>query len=566
MATKEIKFGLDAREQILHGINRFSDAIKLTLGPKGRNVVITKGLETPYITKDGASVAKEIALENRFQNMAIKMLKEVTSQTTEAVGDGTTTATVLAQAILNEGFKAVSAGMNPMDIKRGIDKAVICVVEALKAQSVPCLDNIMIEQVATISAYGDCTHDHHNDDHEDSTNIGDMIAQAIDKVGAEGAITVEKGQKLNDQLNVVEGMRFDSGYLSTHFITNEEAGTVELESPFILLADNKISNMHDLVPVLTTIVESSRPILVIAENVEDDGLATLVVNKMRGIMKGAAVKAPGFGESRRVMLEDIAILAGGTVISTDLGMSFDMVTEADLGQAKRVIITKNETVIIDGAGCEVAVQSRIAQIRQQLSNTHNLNNKAHIDKTHNNKQQLQQRIAKLSGAVAVIKAGAATETAMKEKKDRIDNALNTTRAAMEEGVVAGGGVALLRAANTIKGLKGDNPDQDMGIKVILKALQAPLRQIVNNADQEASVVIQNVLSEQGSYGYNVSSDEYGCMIKMGIIDPVKVTRTALQLSSSIAGLMITTEAMMADFPSDKSQSMGDIAKMAEASM
>ncbi|QUM86742.1 MULTISPECIES: chaperonin GroEL [unclassified Moritella] len=537
--AKDVKFGLDARDKMLNGVNILANAVRVTLGPKGRNVVIDKSFGAPLITKDGVTVAKEIELEDKFENMGAQMLKEVASQANEAAGDGTTTATVLAQAIVNEGLKAVAAGMNPMDLKRGIDQAVKAAVTELKELSVPCSDTKAVEQVGTISANSDAS-------------VGKIIAEAMDRVGKEGVITVEDGQALEDELDVVEGMQFDRGYLSPYFVTNQETGSVELESPFILLVDKKVSNIRELLPVLEGVAKASKPLLIIAEDLEGEALATLVVNNMRGIVKVAAVKAPGFGDRRKAMLQDIAMLTAGTVISEEIGMELEKATVAELGQAKRIIITKDETTIIDGIGDEATIQGRVAQIRKQIEDS----------SSDYDKEKLQERVAKLSGGVAVIKVGAATEIEMKEKKARVDDALHATRAAVEEGVVAGGGVALVRAAAAIQGLEGDNQDQTVGIKVALRAMEAPLRQIVQNAGDEASVVANNVREGEGSYGYNAGSGEYGDMIAMGILDPTKVTRSALQFAASVAGLMITTEAMITDVPVDASApSMPDMGGM-----
>jgi chaperonin GroEL len=523
--AKDVKFGLDARDKMLNGVNILANAVKVTLGPKGRNVVIDKSFGAPLITKDGVTVAKEIELADKFENMGAQMLKEVASQANDAAGDGTTTATVLAQAIVNEGLKAVAAGMNPMDLKRGIDQAVKAAVAELKELSVPCSDTKAIEQVGTISANSD-------------SSVGKIIAEAMDRVGKEGVITVEDGQALEDELDVVEGMQFDRGYLSPYFVTNQETGSVELESPFILLVDKKISSIRELLPVLEGVAKASKPLLIIAEDLEGEALATLVVNNMRGIVKVAAVKAPGFGDRRKAMLQDIAVLTAGTVISEEIGMELEKATVAELGQAKRIIITKDETTIIDGIGDDATIKGRVAQIRKQIEDS----------SSDYDKEKLQERVAKLSGGVAVIKVGAATEIEMKEKKARVDDALHATRAAVEEGVVAGGGVALVRAAAAIKGLEGANQDQTVGINVALKAMEAPLRQIVQNAGDEASVVANNVRAGEGSYGYNAGTGEYGDMIAMGILDPTKVTRSALQFAASVAGLMITTEAMITDAP------------------
>ncbi|HGO5823254.1 TPA: chaperonin GroEL [Mannheimia haemolytica] len=529
MAAKDVKFGNDARVKMLKGVNILADAVKVTLGPKGRNVVLDRAYGAPTITKDGVSVAREIELEDKFENMGAQMVKEVASKANDAAGDGTTTATVLAQAIVNEGLKAVAAGMNPMDLKRGIDKAVAAVVEELKAISKPCETSKEIEQVGTISANSDST-------------VGQLIAQAMEKVGKEGVITVEDGTGLEDALDVVEGMQFDRGYLSPYFINKPEAGTVELENPYILLVDKKVSNIRELLPVLEGVAKAGKPLLIIAEDIEGEALATLVVNTMRGIVKVAAVKAPGFGDRRKAMLQDIAILTAGTVISEEIGMELEKATLEEFGQAKRVVISKDNTTIIDGIGDETQIKGRVAQIRQQIE-----------DSTSDyDKEKLQERVAKLAGGVAVIKVGAATEVAMKEKKDRVDDALHATRAAVEEGIVPGGGVALVRAANKVADtLKGDNEEQNVGIKLALRAMEAPLRQIVANAGEEASVVARNVKEGSGNYGYNAGTEQYGDMLEMGILDPTKVTRSALQFAASIAGLMITTECMITDLPKEE---------------
>ncbi|MDW1009451.1 chaperonin GroEL [Mannheimia haemolytica] len=529
MAAKDVKFGNDARVKMLKGVNILADAVKVTLGPKGRNVVLDRAYGAPTITKDGVSVAREIELEDKFENMGAQMVKEVASKANDAAGDGTTTATVLAQAIVNEGLKAVAAGMNPMDLKRGIDKAVAAVVEELKAISKPCETSKEIEQVGTISANSDST-------------VGQLIAQAMEKVGKEGVITVEDGTGLEEALDVVEGMQFDRGYLSPYFINKPEAGTVELENPYILLVDKKVSNIRELLPVLEGVAKAGKPLLIIAEDIEGEALATLVVNTMRGIVKVAAVKAPGFGDRRKAMLQDIAILTAGTVISEEIGMELEKATLEELGQAKRVVISKDNTTIIDGIGDETQIKGRVAQIRQQIE-----------DSTSDyDKEKLQERVAKLAGGVAVIKVGAATEVAMKEKKDRVDDALHATRAAVEEGIVPGGGVALVRAANKVADtLKGDNEEQNVGIKLALRAMEAPLRQIVANAGEEASVVARNVKEGSGNYGYNAGTEQYGDMLEMGILDPTKVTRSALQFAASIAGLMITTECMITDLPKEE---------------
>ncbi|STO54489.1 GroEL, chaperone Hsp60 [Canicola haemoglobinophilus] len=534
MAAKDVKFGNDARVKMLKGVNVLADAVKVTLGPKGRNVILDKAFGSPTITKDGVSVAREIELEDKFENMGAQMVKEVASKANDAAGDGTTTATVLAQAIVNEGLKAVAAGMNPMDLKRGIDKAVSAVVEELKVLSKPCETSKEIEQVGTISANSDET-------------VGKLIAQAMEKVGKEGVITVEDGSGLSDELDVVEGMQFDRGYLSPYFINKPEAATVELDNPFILLVDKKISNIRELLPVLEGVAKAGKPLLIIAEDVEGEALATLVVNTMRGIVKVAAVKAPGFGDRRKAMLQDIAILTAGTVISEEIGMELEKATLEDLGQAKRVVINKDNTTIIDGIGNEAQIKGRVAQIRQQIEEA----------TSDYDKEKLQERVAKLAGGVAVIKVGAATEVEMKEKKDRVDDALHATRAAVEEGIVAGGGVALIRAATKVAAtLKGDNEDQNVGIKLALRAMESPLRQIVTNAGEEASVVASAVKNGEGNFGYNAGTEQYGDMITMGILDPTKVTRSALQFAASIAGLMITTECMVTDLPKDEKADLG----------
>jgi chaperonin GroEL len=527
MASKDVLFGNDARAKMLRGVNVLADAVKVTLGPKGRNVVIDKSFGGPTITKDGVTVAKEIELEDKFENMGAQMVKEVASKANDEAGDGTTTATVLAQAIVNEGLKSIAAGMNPMDLKRGIDKAVIAAVAELKNLSQACTDNKAIEQVGTISANSDQT-------------VGQIIATAMDKVGAEGVITVEEGQALTDELDVVEGMQFDRGYLSPYFINNQENGSVELESPFILLVDKKVSNIRELLTTLEGVAKSGKPLLIIAEDVEGEALATLVVNNMRGIVKVAAVKAPGFGDRRKAMLQDVATLTGGTVISEEIGMELEKTTLEDLGQAKRVVISKDTTIIIDGVGDDADIKARVAQIRGQIEES----------SSDYDKEKLQERLAKLAGGVAVIKIGAATEIEMKEKKARVEDALHATRAAVEEGVVAGGGVALVRAAEAIKDLEGINEDQTHGINVAIRAMEAPLRQIVANCGDEASVVLNEVRSGKGNYGYNAGNSTYGDMLEMGILDPTKVTRSALQFAASIAGLMLTTEAMITDAPQD----------------
>ena len=533
MAAKDVKFGNDARVKMLKGVNILADAVKVTLGPKGRNVVLDKSFGAPTITKDGVSVAREIELEDKFENMGAQMVKEVASKANDAAGDGTTTATVLAQAIVNEGLKAVAAGMNPMDLKRGIDKAVTAVVAELKSLSKPCETSKEIEQVGTISANSDSI-------------VGQLIAQAMEKVGKEGVITVEDGTGLEDELDVVEGMQFDRGYLSPYFINKPETATVELDNPFILLVDKKISNIRELLPVLEGVAKAGKPLLIIAEDVEGEALATLVVNTMRGIVKVAAVKAPGFGDRRKAMLQDIAILTAGTVISEEIGMELEKATLEDLGQAKRVVINKDNTTIIDGIGDEAQIQGRVAQIRQQIEES----------SSDYDKEKLQERVAKLAGGVAVIKVGAATEVEMKEKKDRVEDALHATRAAVEEGVVAGGGVALIRAASKVADLRGDNEEQNVGIKLALRAMEAPLRQIVTNAGEEASVVASAVKNGEGNFGYNAGTEQYGDMIAMGILDPTKVTRSALQFAASVAGLMITTECMVTELPKDDKADLG----------
>ncbi|HHF6548573.1 TPA: chaperonin GroEL [Haemophilus influenzae] len=534
MAAKDVKFGNDACVKMLKGVNVLADAVKVTLGPKGRNVILDKSFGAPTITKDGVSVAREIELEDKFENMGAQMVKEVASKANDAAGDGTTTATVLAQAIVNEGLKAVAAGMNPMDLKRGIDKAVSAVVSELKNLSKPCETSKEIEQVGTISANSDSI-------------VGQLISQAMEKVGKEGVITVEDGTGLEDELDVVEGMQFDRGYLSPYFINKPETATVELDNPYLLLVDKKISNIRELLPVLEGVAKAGKPLLIIAEDVEGEALATLVVNTMRGIVKVAAVKAPGFGDRRKAMLQDIAILTAGTVISEEIGMELEKATLEDLGQAKRVVINKDNTTIIDGIGDEAQIKGRVAQIRQQIEES----------TSDYDKEKLQERVAKLAGGVAVIKVGAATEVEMKEKKDRVDDALHATRAAVEEGIVAGGGVALVRAAAKVAAsLKGDNEEQNVGIKLALRAMEAPLRQIVTNAGEEASVVASAVKNGEGNFGYNAGTEQYGDMIEMGILDPTKVTRSALQFAASVAGLMITTECMVTDLPKDDKADLG----------
>ncbi len=538
MSAKEIKFGDDARQRMLKGVNTLANAVKITLGPKGRNVVLDKSFGAPTVTKDGVSVAKEIELKDKFENMGVQMLKEVASKTSDIAGDGTTTATVLAHSIVTEGLKAVAAGMNPMDLKRGIDKAVIAVVEELEKSSKPCDDQKSIAQVGTISA---------NDD----SAIGDIIAEAMSKVGKEGVITVEEGSGLDNELDVVEGMQFDRGYLSPYFINNQQSMNVELEEPYILLHDKKVTNIRELLPILEAVAKAGRPLLLIAEDVEGEALATLVVNTIRGIVKVAAVKAPGFGDRRKAMLEDLATLTGGTVIAEEVGLTLEKVGLDDLGTAKRVVITKDDTTVIDGAGKAKDIKSRIDQVRQQIESS----------TSDYDREKLQERAAKLAGGVAVIKVGAATEIEMKEKKARVEDALHSTRAAVEEGVVPGGGVALLRALKALDGIDSTNEDQKIGINIIRRSLQEPLRQIVNNAGGEASVVVNEVINRKANEGYNAATGEYGDMIKMGILDPTKVTRSALQNAASIAGLLITTEAMIAEAPKDDAPAMPDMGDM-----
>jgi chaperonin GroEL len=528
MAAKVINFSDEARQRMLVGVNTLANAVKVTLGPRGRNVVLEKSFGAPVVTKDGVSVAKEIELKNKFENMGAQMLKEVASKTADVAGDGTTTATVLAQAMLREGQKAVTAGMNPMDLKRGLDKAVIAAVEELKKISKPCKDRKAIAQVGTISANLD-------------ESIGNIIADAMDKVGKEGVITVEEGSGLENELEVVEGMQFDRGYLSPYFVNNQQNMSAELENPYILIHDKKISNIRDLLPVLESVAKSGRALLVIAEDVEGEALATLVVNNIRGIVKVAAVKAPGFGDRRKAMLEDIAIVSGGRVIAEELGLSLEKATIDMLGNAKKVVITKDDTTIIGGAGKKNDIDARAEQIRRQIEDT----------TSDYDREKLQERLAKLAGGVAVIKVGAATEVEMKEKKARVEDALHATRAAVEEGVVAGGGVALVRAMSAIKDLKGENHDQEVGISIARRAMEEPLRQIVANAGQEPSVILSKVLEGKGTFGYDAARGEYGDMIELGILDPTKVARSALQNAASIAGLMITTEAMVAELPKEE---------------
>ncbi|MDI1257715.1 chaperonin GroEL [Aquabacterium sp.] len=533
MAAKDVVFGGEARARMVEGVNILANAVKVTLGPKGRNVVLERSYGAPTVTKDGVSVAKEIELKDKLQNMGAQLVKEVASKTSDNAGDGTTTATVLAQAIVREGMKYVAAGMNPMDLKRGIDKAVTALVAELKKQSRPTTTSKEIAQVGTISANSD-------------NDVGEIIASAMDKVGKEGVITVEDGKSLANELDVVEGMQFDRGYLSPYFINSPEKQSALLDNPFVLLYDKKISNIRDLLPTLEQVAKAGRPLLIVAEEVDGEALATLVVNTIRGILKVVAVKAPGFGDRRKAMLEDIAILTGGKVIAEEVGMSLDKVTLADLGQAKRIEVGKENTIIIDGAGAAGDIEARVKQVRIQIEEA----------TSDYDREKLQERVAKLAGGVAVIKVGAATEVEMKEKKARVEDALHATRAAVEEGIVAGGGVALLRAKQAAGEIKGDNPDQDAGIKLILRAIEEPLRIIVSNAGDEASVVVNAVLGGQGNYGYNAANGTYGDMIEMGILDPTKVTRTALQNAASVASLLLTTECMVADSPKDESPAGG----------
>ena len=525
MAAKDVYFSADARDRMLRGVNTLANAVKVTLGPKGRNVVIEKSFGAPRSTKDGVSVAKEIELADRFENLGAQLIREVASKTNDKAGDGTTTATVLAQAIVVEGLKSVAAGMNPMDLKRGIDKAVAKVIEEIKATSKKVSANSEIAQVGTISANGD-------------VEVGEMIAKAMEKVGNEGVITVEEAKTAETELDVVEGMQFDRGYLSPYFINNQQSMSAELEDPFILLYDKKISNVRELLPVLEGVAKAGKPLLIVAEEVEGEALATLVVNTIRGIVKVCAVKAPGFGDRRKAMLEDMAILTGGTVISEEVGLQLEKATIKDLGRAKKIQVTKENTTIIDGAGVADGIQARIKQIKAQIEDT----------SSDYDREKLQERVAKLAGGVAVIKVGASTEIEMKEKKARVEDALHATRAAVEEGIVPGGGVALLRAKAAIKGLEGANVDQSHGINIALRAMEAPLREIVTNAGDEPSVILNKVVEGKGAFGYNAANGEYGDMIEFGILDPTKVTRTALQNAASIAGLMITTEAMVAEAP------------------
>ncbi|ARU32513.1 chaperonin GroL [Sulfuriferula sp. AH1] len=541
MPAKDVKFGDSARQKMMIGVNILADAVKVTLGPKGRNVVLDRAFGAPTITKDGVSVAKEIELKDKFENMGAQMVKEVSSKTSDVAGDGTTTATVLAQAMLKEGMKFVAAGMNPMDLKRGMDKAVTAIIGELQKISKPCTTTKEIAQVGSISANSESA-------------IGDIIAEAMGKVGKEGVITVEDGTSLQSELDVVEGMQFDRGYLSPYFINNNDKQIAGLDNPFVLLHDKKISNIRDLLPALEQVAKAGRPLLIIAEDIDGEALATLVVNNIRGILKTCAVKAPGFGDRRKAMLEDIAILTGGTVIAEEVGLTLDKVTLEELGQAKRIEVGKDNTIIIDGAGKEENIKGRIAQINRQAEEA----------TSEYDKEKLQERKAKLAGGVAVIKVGAATEVEMKEKKARVEDALHATRAAVEEGIVPGGGVALLRAKAGVGALTGDNHDQDAGIKIILRAIEEPLRQIVINCGDEASVVVNKVLEGKGNYGYNAATSVYGDMVEMGVLDPTKVTRTALQNAASVASLMLTTDAMVAELPEDKSAGgagMGDMGGM-----
>ena len=535
MSAKAIQFSNHARERMLAGVNTLANAVKVTLGPKGRNVVLDKSFGAPRVTKDGVSVAKEITLKDKFENMGAQMVKEVASKTADVAGDGTTTATVLAQAMIREGHKAIAAGMNPMDLKRGIDAVCKAAVEEIHALATPCTDNRSIGQVATVSANW-------------NRDIGDILAQAMEKAGRDGVITVEEGKSLDNELDVVEGMQFDRGYLSPYFVSNQEKMLVELENPYILLFDKKISNIRDLLPTLEAVSKSGKPLLIIAEDVEGEALATLVVNTLRGILKVAAVKAPGFGDRRKAMLEDIAILTNATLISEEVGLTLEKAELGQLGSAQRVVISKENTTIVDGAGSKDAIKARVEQIRQQIEAT----------SSDYDREKLQERVAKLAGGVAVIKIGAATEVEMKEKKDLVDDALHATRAAVEEGIVPGGGVALVRTAAKLQEqtVATDNSDQAMGVRIALRAMEEPLRQIVSNCGEEDSVVLDQVRSGEGNYGYNAQTGQYGDMLEMGIIDPAKVTRSALQHASSIAGLILTTEAMVTDLPEDKNPAPG----------
>ncbi len=533
MAAKEVRFSDDARSRMVKGVNVLANAVKVTLGPKGRNAVLEKSFGAPTITKDGVSVAKEIELKDKFENMGAQMVKEVASNTSDEAGDGTTTATVLAQAIIREGLKAVASGINPMDLKRGIDKAVTSAVDELKRLSKPCKDQKAIAQVGTISANAD-------------ESIGKTIADAMEKVGKEGVITVEEGSGLENQLDVVEGMQFDRGYLSPYFINNQQNQTAELENPYILLYDKKISNIREMLPLLEGVAKAGRPLLVIAEDVEGEALATLVVNTIRGIIKVAAVKAPGFGDRRKAMLQDIAILTGGQVIAEEVGLSLEKATLNDLGEAKKVVVEKENSTIIDGAGKSSDIKARVATIRQQIEEA----------TSDYDKEKLQERVAKLSGGVAVIKVGAATEVEMKEKKARVEDALHATRAAVEEGVVPGGGVALIRAQRAVEKLEGANEDQTVGVRILSRAIEEPLRQIVSNAGEDAAVVVNKVKEGKGTFGYNAATGEYGDLIEAGILDPTKVTRLALQNAASVAGLLLTTEVMIAEAPKDEEHAHG----------
>ncbi len=539
MAAKQVKFSDDARKRMARGVDILANAVKVTLGPKGRNVVLDKSFGAPTVTKDGVSVAKEIELKDKFENMGAQMVKEVASKTSDAAGDGTTTATVLAQAIVAEGLKGVTAGMNPMDLKRGIDQAVAAAVKEIQAMSVPCTDTKSIAQVGTISANGD-------------KRIGEIIAEAMEKVGKEGVITVDEGRGFEDELEVVEGMQFDRGYLSPYFVTNQDTMTVELEDPYILLVDKKISNIRELLPVLEAVAKQGKPLAIIAEDIEGEALATLVVNNMRGIVKVAAAKAPGFGDRRKAMLQDIAILTNGTVISEEVGLTLEQANLDHLGTAKRMTMSKENTTIIDGAGAEDDIEARVNQIRAQIEET----------SSDYDKEKLQERVAKLAGGVAVIRVGGMSEVEVKERKDRVDDALNATRAAVQEGIVVGGGVALVQAGKKLEGLTGDNADQNVGIGIVRKALEAPLRQIAENAGVDGSVVAGKIReSDDLKFGFNAQTEEYGDMFKFGVIDPAKVVRTALQDAASVAGLLITTEAMVADKPSKDGGAAGGMPDM-----
>ena len=538
MAAKEVRFSDDARHKMFAGVNILANAVKVTLGPKGRNVVVDKSFGAPTVTKDGVSVAKEIELDDNFENMGAQMIKEVASHTSDVAGDGTTTATVLAQAVLREGLKAVAAGMNPMDLKRGIDKATIAIVAEVKKLSKPCEDDKAIAQVGSISANSD-------------TEIGEIISEAMQKVGKEGVITVEEGSSIENELEVVEGMQFDRGYLSPYFINNQQSQDVELEEPLVLLFDKKISNIRDLLPILESVAKAGRPLLIIAEDVEGEALATLVINNLRGIVKVAAVKAPGFGDRRKAMLQDIAVVTGGKVVSEEVGLSLEKVSLDDLGEAKKIQITKENTTVIDGAGSAEEIKGRVGQISAEIEES----------SSDYDKEKLQERVAKLSGGVAVVKVGAASEIEMKEKKARVEDALHATRAAVEEGVVAGGGVAFIRARGAISKLKGDNDDQNVGINILRRAIEEPLRQIVRNAGGDPSVVLNAVVEGKSDYGYNAATGEYGDMIEMGILDPTKVVRYALQNASSVSGLLLTTEAMVADTPTEDGPGMPDMSGM-----